>query len=434
MLPFTSIDFEDDLDNLSNGGVVNTPVHYKNVNENDNNSFSTILFDYLTFTFPCELFSSLKGDKQSEERFEMLLEMLKLKVSEANKKRGQYNYSYMLEWKHCDDESNKEVTTKFMYGVLEDSDGSYLTKNAQGEVTSCCEMSGGACRALERRYGNDLDKSWNNLDSCLKSIHAKVSRFDLAFDLYNININLPEYLFNKYMNGLLSSKFQKFSYEHGLSDRNLNDSAQTFYIGSKKSDLYIRVYDKKAENSIKGVEDICQNHYRIEFSARHDRAQHLYDQCMNNYFCGTLYEYTTGLILNYICPKVINKKVYDNRLSLMEDDPIFTNLFDEVEKSKVVGYKKGKLDIERKKLWLLKSISPLFATIFLATGVNFEHFLNDMLITGLKKLDFSDPKLIGNINVYRDSRKMERLKFFEIEKIIKDFKKSNDKGESVCKN
>ena len=432
MLPFTSIDFEDDLDNLSNGGVVNTPVGSKIVNENDNNSFSSIYFDYLTFTFPCELFSSLKGDIHSEERFQTLLEMLKLKVNDANRKRGQYNYSDMLEWKHSDDESNKEVTTKFMYGVLEDSDGSYLTKNAQGEITSCVEMSGGACRALERRYGNDLDIAWKNLDTCIKSIHAKVSRFDLAYDLYNIDLNLPEYLFQKYMNGLLSSKFLKFSYEHGLSDRNLNDTAQTFYLGSKKSDFYIRVYDKKAENSIKGVEDMSKSHYRIEFSTRHERANNLYEACMKNYIDGTLYEYATGLILNYICPKIINKKMYESNINVMEDDPIFTSLFAEVVKKKVQSFERGKLSIERKCDWLMKSISALMATVYLARGRNFEHFFRDLLITGLKNLDFKDKKLIGDINAFRLSRNMDLLNVCELNQ-IEELLNNNDKGEELCK-
>ena len=430
MLPFTSIDFEDDLDNLRNGGVVNTPVGSKNVNEIDNNSFSSIYFDFLTFTFPCDLFPSLKGDIQSEERFKTMLEMLKLNLSECNHSRGQYNYSDKLEWKHSDDESNKEVTTKFLFGALEDSDGSYLTKNANGEITSCLEMSGGACRAMERRFDNNLDEAWKSLYSCLNSIHAKVSRFDLAYDLYNIDLNLPEYLFQKYMSGLLSSKFLKFSYEHGLSDRNLNDTAQTFYLGSKKSDFYIRVYDKKAENSIKGVEDMSKSHYRIEFSTRHERAQNLYESCMKNYFDGTLYEYATGLILNYICPKIINKKIYETNMYLMEDDPIFTNLFAEVVKKKVQSFERGKLDIERKCDWLMKSISALMATVYLARGRNFEHFFRDLLITGLKNLDFKDKKLIGDINAFRKSREMEPLSVSELNAIEKLL---NNKGEELCK-
>lgn len=432
MLAFTSKDFEDDLDNLSNGGVVNTPVGSKICNGINNNAFSSIYFDYLTFTFPCDLFPSLKGDCQSEERFNTMLEMLRLKVNEANHGRGQYNYSDKLEWKHSDDESNKEVTTKFLFGALEDSDGSYLTKNSNGEITSCVEMSGGACRAMERRFDNNLDEAWKNLYDCLNSIHAKVSRFDLAYDLYNIDLNLPEYLFKKYMSGLLSSKFLKFSYEHGLSDRNLNDTAQTFYLGSKKSDFYIRVYDKKAENSIKGVEDMSKSHYRIEFSTRHERAHNLYEACMKNYFDGTLYEYATGLILNYICPKIINKKMYESNINVMEDDPIFISLFDEVVKKKVQSFERGKLDIERKCDWLMKSISALMATVYLARGRNFEHFFRDLLITGLKNLDFKDKKLIGDINAFRKSRDMNLLNVCELNQ-IEELLNNNDKGENICK-
>ena len=432
MLSFTSIDFDDDLDNLNNGGMVITPVSVKNVNDFDNYSFSSIYFDYLTFTFPCDLFPSLKGDCQSEERFKTMLEMLKLNLSECNHSRGQYNYSDKLEWKHSDDESNKEVTTKFLFGALEDSDGSYLTKNANGEITSCVELSGGACRALERRFGNNLNEAWKSLYDCLNSIHAKVSRFDLAFDLFNINLNLPEYLFQKYMNGLLSSSFKKFSYEHGLSDRNLNDTAQTFYIGSRKSDFFIRVYDKKAENSIKGVEDMSQNHYRIEFSTRHERAQKLYEASLVNYFNGTLHEMTTGLILNYICPKILNKNMKLEKISMLEDDPIFTNLFKEVEKKKIQAFQRGKLDIERKCDWLMQSISALMATVYLARGRNFEHFFRDLLITGLKKLDFKDKKLIGDINAFRISRDMNLLNVCELNQ-IEELLNNNDKGENVCK-
>ena len=80
----------------------------------------------------------------------------------------------------------------------------------------------------------------------------------------------------------------------------------------------------------------------------------------------------------------------------------------------------------------MQSISALMATVYLARGRNFEHFFRDLLITGLKKLDFKDKKLIGDINAFRKSRDMNLLNVCELNQ-IEELLNNNDKGENICK-
>lgn len=411
--------YNDTEANARNGGVVNTPVRS---NISFLNPTFSIYFDYLSFSFPCGLSSATRqGSFKDMAMLAELLKVLKLDPSRADEKKGRYNYSRSLSWTALSDKSKKDVTTDLMYGNDEvDSNGCVLTADRYGRLTTMLEMSGGACRDFESRNGYNLE-CWKDLDRVINDIEGKITKFDLAIDIYDSPLNIPQYLYEKYINGELVTPCKKSTYEHNPNRDNLAGGA-TLYIGSKKSDFYCRIYDKKAENLAKGVKDFSFNHYRIEFSARHERAVNLYSDTFENWRSGTLLDFVKTLILKYIQPK--ESGPYTSNIRTRKVDSRWYELFCGMRKNVTMAIK-GSNDIEIKANWFIRSCSRILAMLYISMDSHFNVYLRQVFAYGFGNLKDFSQKDLDLINDYRKSRSLSTFTASELAYIIKELERGD---------
>jgi DNA relaxase NicK len=110
------------------------------------------------------------------------------------------------------------------------------------------------------RQGNQLQISgsalsemrsyWNLTDDQILTIltakNARVSRIDLAINLHEGTVT-PQGMYKAYENGDVKAPIREYDLTLGTRD---NIKGETFYLGSRTSERYVRVYDKAAEMKI----------------------------------------------------------------------------------------------------------------------------------------------------------------------------------------
>lgn len=153
----------------------------------------------------------------------------------------------------------------------------------------CLDMSGNGCRAFET-YGSG---DWLQLLSAICNLDTRINitRLDLAFDdhtgvldLYRIKQDVEE------RNYTGSPKKAQVIWS---DDQEEDIQGLTVYIGSNKSPVMIRIYDKAAERGYKDVHWV-----RVELQLRHERAGAAIAEILKIQDVGKTF---SGVLRNYCC-------------------------------------------------------------------------------------------------------------------------------------
>ena len=163
------------------------------------------------------------------------------------------------------------------------------------------DMSGTGCRALETYSSRAIDKelNWPMLFREMLELDAKAhfTRLDLAYDdkegLLPMNRIMCD-TEDEYWTGSPS----KWRIVKSGDQRN-KLKGNTAYIGSNKSMVFLRIYDKAAEREY--TEDDNLHWIRVELVLRHDRAQAAAQEIIQRYSVG---EVMCGVLKNYCCFRV----------------------------------------------------------------------------------------------------------------------------------
>lgn len=128
------------------------------------------------------------------------------------------------------------------------------------------QLSGSACREFEH-YLTSSDETWQDFFKRCSEYNAKFTRIDIAIDDYKTYLKIPR-LIKKAEKGECISQFRAGSSITGFNLADGKHKGSTFYIGSKKSNIYCRFYEKNYEQAFKlkcNVEDIgLWNRYEIQ--------------------------------------------------------------------------------------------------------------------------------------------------------------------------
>lgn len=125
-------------------------------------------------------------------------------------------------------------------------------------------LSGQACRELET-FCPTL--SWAMLFSRLELLGAKFTRLDLAYDDRTGVISLPRLAVDIADDNFIGrARYTQRIYSH---DYDSDIDGLTVYVGSKNSDVFVRIYDKAAE---RGFSPADLHWVRVEIQLRADRA------------------------------------------------------------------------------------------------------------------------------------------------------------------
>lgn len=282
------------------------------------------------------------------------------------------------------------------------------------------EFTGSGCRFLESLGRLD----WDHIFYFFKEYDLKVTRFDLALDVYNYNGFTLDDMFIKLKNKHVLSKFRRFRRVQSYEIENFENLGYTLYFGSPSSDIMFRFYDKLRERLVKGValESWINNWMRFEIQTRRDNSVALFGLFFLNgsdlpkMFKGLLFNYLNFLTPNY---KDSNKKRWNTC-------GWWKKFLGDVEKVKLNKVYKEPT-ILRKKFWLQDSVSKTNALI------NLTGYLTGMvnpldLNLGFEKLKDSKQDLaILNKFLLDCGREQISMNYFNflLDKKIADYNRNN---------
>ncbi len=156
------------------------------------------------------------------------------------------------------------------------------------------EMSGQGCRAFET-YGNGDYITLFSL--VLEEPLVHITRLDIAFDEYTEILNIDK-LCSDTLQGRYRSKMDFFEVIQSSNGKSID-------IGSKQSDVMIRIYDKlserlsklRSEDDKEKIREQIPHWIRVEIQLRDERAKEFIRLLYSGYEIGTAY---TGVIRNYL--------------------------------------------------------------------------------------------------------------------------------------
>lgn len=184
-------------------------------------------------------------------------------------------------------------TSEETAGITYDSEtGVYTT----GDTVSL-EMTGQGCRTFGDlgHYGN---ADWIKLIADILALDTKVNftRIDFAYDDKEGLLDMDRIMEDARLFYWTGPSTKRTLLDSG--DQKNNIFGATVYIGSKKSDIYLCIYDKAAEREYEAGE---LQWVRVELRLRHERAHSGAIELLNN---GNVGYVLRGLLRNYCCFRV----------------------------------------------------------------------------------------------------------------------------------
>ncbi|MGY0559489.1 replication initiation factor domain-containing protein [Luteimonas sp. A277] len=122
--------------------------------------------------------------------------------------------------------------------------GGVNTLRLDGTRTARIELTGAGCRMYESSGGSDHAQRWSLLASLLGCFDARITRIDIAADDFT-GQHPVSWAIEKYGAGEFDKRGQRPKAR--LIDDMGNDTGKTFYVGSRKSENLLRVYEKGKE-------------------------------------------------------------------------------------------------------------------------------------------------------------------------------------------
>lgn len=143
--------------------------------------------------------------------------------------------------------------------------GGLNTIREDGTRTARIELTGAGCRQYETSSGSDHAQRWLLLASLLGTCDARLTRIDIAADDFEGRWPVS-WAIKQYEDGQFDRRGQRPKAR--LIDDMGNQTGKTFYVGSRKSENQLRVYEKGREQ---GDKDSPWVRYEGEFHASNRR-------------------------------------------------------------------------------------------------------------------------------------------------------------------
>ena len=375
------------------------------------NTFCKIAFDYLSFTIPFSHFY--------QDEFQKCIKLLLLDTEKGrDHPTSRYGYKACTRWNN-DLNQDKETFTNFYYS------GGQFNCNGFGEQTGMFELEGDGCRALESRGGDLFPDKWKEIfDNLFYNVkHCSITRFDFAIDVFNANFTLDD-LQKQLINRNVYSPFQKFDYSKGTFFKSEEVDAHIIYLGSRKSDLLLCIYDKKEERESIGKEVEFDSWYRFEFRFKHKQAMNAILTIMNIWHNEeAIADFAAQLINKYCVVKNRPEKgkfkkngviAANTTMRYWDDNEEWRKFVGTIKRGKVENYFKYESSITKNAKWAARSVSKSLAKLFVSNPKYFYLFIQQCLVEGLTRFKKVDEALV---NDFRNMYDFGELTGFEIDQI-----------------
>lgn len=257
------------------------------------------------------------------------------------------------------------------------------------------DMSGQACRQYEEYMSRIEGWHWQEFISTILSLQGKVSRIDLALDIFDVYTPTVEKLQDYVKRGQLSTKSHKFMEIN--SGRILDGKLLgfTLYIGSAPQIL--RIYDKKQERRDNANEVVnVEKWVRWELEITQNKAMQVALQLANS---KPLNQVIKGILSAHYSFKTQQKGIMDyHNKSKLPNMKWWDKFVGEVDKIQLKVVRE-KMTLKTKKNWIenstVKSLSMVFETFKGTYGENFANaYLKELILMGNEKISESDRTLI----------------------------------------
>lgn len=143
--------------------------------------------------------------------------------------------------------------------------GGLNTIRRDGTYTARLELTGDGCRVFEASAGDDHAQRWSSLATALGIVDARLTRVDIAADDF-VGLYPVQWAIDRYNDGDFDRRGQRPKAR--LIDDMGNRTGKTFYVGSRKSENQLRVYEKGREQGDPASEWV---RYEGEFHASNRR-------------------------------------------------------------------------------------------------------------------------------------------------------------------
>lgn len=227
--------------------------------------------------------------------------------------------------------------------------------------------------------GYDIDFDSTMMTALLDRIlsHGHITRLDIAIDDIGCSYFTTDDVVRMYDNTQIVSKFR--------SMRNITDSeapgvrtGHTVYFGSRTSDIFLRVYDKRLErNRSLSQEDTNTPWVRWELELKNSRAVSAARMLIAGIPLGTV---AVGILGHYMRMIVLD----DVNRSRCSSYPLWESFIDGISSLRLT-VPRCKTTLDDKRSWLKRQVMPTLAAVVLADGGSLE-FIEGNLENGLNRM------------------------------------------------
>ena len=262
------------------------------------------------------------------------------------------------------------------------------------------EMTGQGVRKFEtlmERHGVD----WLEVLEHLQSF-AKFSRVDLALDEFEGLVDFSD-IIQKIEKGEHVGRCRSFKVIAGRDSYGAH-TGTTIYMGSNKSDVMLRVYEKNYERQQKGYEVTADIWNRWELVLKHEKANDFVSELLNNgYSFGGLFKGVIGDLIRFVEPSS------DSNKRRWKQSPWWVDFLEGVEPIQLKG-KEYQPNLAKTLNWVEKStLTALKGLSEIASKEDIDFFGE------LSKMDnYNKEKVDKMVNEYAGLRGIEKQKFINL--------------------
>lgn len=221
-------------------------------------------------------------------------------------------------------------------------------------------LPGDGCRALFSRVSPD--KVIKTLLSYNENV--QITRLDMALDNIGDIYFYPRDLKQYYEDGLVKSRWVNWQLMQSGKNGKKELTGDTFYLGSRTSELFCRVYDKTLERIANDDTEVPEHWVRWELVCKHDRAQAAAEQLVKSGFA--LGEVMFGILSNYFC--LLKENPNDSHKERWPMDERWANFLGDVQPIRLYRIVRKEKTLDDKIDWVTSQVRPTLSAIMQVYG------------------------------------------------------------------
>ena len=264
--------------------------------------------------------------------------------------------------------------------------------NVTGSSISCAMEHFARTMQIETPFGigYNIDISSTFLREYLGAIlmHGQLTRLDVAVDDFGARYYTVQDVVEVMEDRRAVTLFRKW---RNVSARTTSGEYEghTLYLGNRVSEIFLRVYDKRAEQNTKlksqGKPLIDREWVRWELELKKDRANQFARLIISGHEIGSV---CIGVLSRYI--RIIN--LDDCNRSRCTTDTHWQDFIDGIDSCKLT-VKKEERTLEKARDLLMRQVSPTLATVVMADGGTLD-FIEKLLQSGEVRMDHHMRQLV----------------------------------------